>query len=210
LQAASEELAQTGSQMAQANAIREASAQTSESASRLLEAGRNAQSAQAGAANQFDQGTGPGQSQAGGQGSSGQGAGNQGGSQGSGGQESGSGSGKGSSDQGGSPGAEAGSEPIDQGNGPGDGGERPFAPMAGTQRLGDSEGAEVYLPKSQAPGDEVTGQANTSPGDAGASKVPYLEVYPEYAEVFRQAIESGEIPASMRDLVRKYFSNLEP
>lgn len=208
LEQASQALNQTGSQMAQASAVQQAATQASEGADRLIEAGRNAEQAQAGSPGQN-----PGQAQGEGQNGNqpGGGSGQQGaGSQGNNGDQSGgSGSGTGSSDPGDVTGPQAGTDPIDQGNTPGDGGERPFVPLTDPKQLGGSGSADVYLPQSGAEG-EVTGQAGTSPGEPGNSSVPYTEVYPAYAEAIRQAVESGTIPPALRSLVQKYFSNLEP
>jgi hypothetical protein len=212
LQDAAAQLAQSGSQVAQADAIEQATGQTSESIGRLLEAGRNTSGNSANASAQTGesttnpaqadtQGPAPGAGeQAGGQRLSGQND-----SQGS-----GSGAGRGSSDQAGLQGSEASDNPIEQGNGPGDGGERPFVPIDSTYRPGGSDGSEVYLPESGAPGGEVTGQTGSSDGEISPSSVPYTEIFPEYLDFYRHAIESGSIPITMRDLVRQYFANLEP
>ena len=126
------------------------------------------------------------------------------------GQSSGSGAGSGSLDQGDLQGPGAGSDPIDQGNNPGDGGERPFVPMTDPKSLNDAGGSEIYLPESQSSNGEVTGLMDSSPGNNNTSTVPYTEVFPEFSEIYRQAMENGSIPPGMRDLVRDYFSDLEP
>jgi hypothetical protein len=208
LEQAAESLNQTGSDMAQANAVQQAATQASEGADRLIQAGRSAEQAQADGSSEN---SGQSQGQNGDQGSQpGDGNGQQGaGSQGDSGQSSGSGAGIGSGDQGDVTGSQAGSDPIDQGNSPSDGGERPFVPLTDPKQLGGSGSADVYLPQSGAEG-EVTGQAGTSPGEPGSSSVPYTAIYPAYAESIRQAVESGTIPPALRSLVQKYFSNLEP
>jgi hypothetical protein len=215
LQSSAQELAQTSTQIAQANIVREVVEQAEQSAQRLLEEGRQAQGSQANTTGQSKDGeTGQGQSTSQ-EGKTGQ---TQLNSQGSGGstdnqgetQGSGSGSGKGESDQSGALGSAAGSDPINQSNSPGDGGERPFAPMSDTQRLDGSKGSDVFLPDSQATGQEVVGQASSSPTESSSSTVPYTQVFSQYAETYRQVVDSGTIPTNLRSLVKKYFSNLEP
>lgn len=202
-------LQQAGSQIARANQVQEAVQQAGESAERLIEAGQSAQADQAQAGDQSGEGTQAGQGQNPGQGQPGQGQGQPG----SGDQPSnapGSGAGQGSGDFGNLQGSESGDTPIDQNNSPGDGGERPYEALEQGTRLGGGGATEVYLPPSGAAGDEVTGQANTSPGTPGGSSVPYTQVYPAYAEAYRRAVESGQVPPELRNLVRDYFSSLEP
>ena len=124
-------------------------------------------------------------------------------------ERSGSGSGKGTANSD-TKGSEAGGKPIDQNNGPGDGGEAPYEPIYAPQRLGGSEGDTVTLPGSGDPTGEVTGQSGTTPGSDTPSQVPYSQVFAQYANAYRQAIDSGQVPPHMRDLIRQYFSSLEP
>jgi hypothetical protein len=66
------------------------------------------------------------------------------------------------------------------------------------------------LPGTGQEGDQVVGQGDTAPGDQNLSRVPYVDVLPNYTEAYRQAFESGRVPVGLRALVRKYFSSLEP
>lgn len=191
-------LAQTSQQIARSRAARQAAARVGEGRQRMLQPGRTAQASQG-----QGQGSGSGQGQGQGQGTgSGQG---QGQGQGAGG---GAGRGEGGGDAG--TGSEAGNSPIGQGNDPGDAGERGYEQIYAPQHLGGSEGEDVLLDPSGQPGDEVIGQGNIAPGQEASSTVPYSEVYQEYAESFRQDLSSGEIPPSFRQMVRDYFSALEP
>ena len=96
------------------------------------------------------------------------------------------------------------------GDGPGDGGETTYEQIYAPTRLGGEDGSQVTLPESGQPGDQVTGEGATQPGQPGVSTVPYVEVYASYAEAYRRAIDSGQVPISFRNLVRDYFSSLEP
>jgi hypothetical protein len=197
LQQASNTLANTSQRLAGSQAASQAATQLSQGEGRLVQAGRNVQA-------QNTQGTGPGQSQ-------GQGEG-QGQSQGSSqqpGQGGSSGAGEGTGSQETGSGVEAGNTPIDQGNKPGDGGLVPYERIYSPERLGGTNGEDVQLPVSGEQGD-VIGLTDTSPGDPGASSVPYNQIYATYAQVVRQAIENGQVPPSFRSIVREYFSSLEP
>jgi hypothetical protein len=215
LQRASRALAEAGQQIHQAQVAGQAAAQAAQGQQRVIQAGRSAQGGQAGNQPGSQAGQQPG-NQPGGQASAGQGQGQgagQGSSQGSGSQpggNSGGGAGRGEGGGDSGPGPEAGDDPIQQDNGPGDGGERAYEPIYAPQHLGGSGGAEVAVPGSGQPGDQVLGQGNTAPGSPGDSSVPYVEVLPFYEEAYRQAIESGNVPVFLRDIVRAYFSSLQP
>lgn len=107
-------------------------------------------------------------------------------------------------------GEEVGVAPIDMGNGPGDGGLRAYEQIYAPERLGGTGGIDVPLPGSDQPGDQLRGEGAVAPGAAGPGRVPYVEVYPSYAQAYRQAIASGQVPIWLRSIVRQYFRGLEP
>lgn len=121
-----------------------------------------------------------------------------------------SGAGQGESQGQSQPGADAGSQSIESANSPGDGGERVYEPIYAPSRLGGDGEEEVQLPGSQSPGDEITGESPVLPEEMGGGQVPYIEVFPQYQEAARQAMESMPVPPHLRSLVRDYFSALEP
>lgn len=62
---------------------------------------------------------------------------------------------------------------------------------------------------------EENGSPSTTPGGprtaaGGQSRVPYTQVYGQYAQAADEALQTGEVPAELRDLVRDYFSSLNP
>ncbi len=189
LQQASQSLAQASQQIAGSQAAGEAASQVGQGQQQMLQSGLS-QQAQSGQG----QGQGEGQSEGQGEGSSTQPG------------EAGTGSG----DAGDAQGSEAGEDPISQGNGPGDGGESAYEPIYAPEHLGGEGGADVTLPTSGDPNGEVIGQGNTTPGAPNQSSVPYVEAYPYYEQFYRQALENGRVPMSMREYVRRYFSSLEP
>jgi hypothetical protein len=121
---------------------------------------------------------------------------------------SGSGSGSGSAPQSNQPGSEAGSSPIPQNNGAGDGGESAYEQIYAPSLLGGAGGDMLGVPTSGEDG-EVIGTSPTTAED-GESLMPYTEVYSQYNQVNRQAIENGEVPVQFMDLVRDYFGSLQP
>ncbi len=44
----------------------------------------------------------------------------------------------------------------------------------------------------------------------GESTVPYQDVFRGYEQAMQEALESGYIPISLRDIIHAYFSSLEP
>jgi hypothetical protein len=191
LDQAAQSLTEAGQQIAQSEAASQAAAQMGDGKDQILQAGQNA-SGQPTGSGQTGQtpgsSTGQGQSQN-----------NHGGS--------GAGRGEGSSD---SQGPEADSDPIEQGNGPGDGGESAYEQIYAPTRLGGESDEQVTLPESGELGEEIIGSGDTAPGETESSSVPYVDVYAYYAEFYRQAINSGQIPEAYSELVRQYFLSLEP
>jgi len=121
---------------------------------------------------------------------------------------SGSGSGSGSAPPSNQPGSEANSSPIQQGNSPGDGGESTYQQIYAPSLLGGAGKDTLGLPTSGDEGD-VVGTSPTTAED-GQSLVPYTEVYSQYNQFNRQAIDNGEVPVQFMDVVRNYFGSLQP
>jgi hypothetical protein len=103
------------------------------------------------------------------------------------------------------------------------------APQAGTNMDNDADGEgeeayeEIYAPMQESPNqgqDNVTldtsegGQA-AAEGDfqdnpGGTSSVPYNQVFADYSAEANAALESGYVPLGVRDVVRDYFTSIEP
>ncbi|GAB4504892.1 MAG: hypothetical protein Fur0043_18870 [Anaerolineales bacterium] len=187
LQQAAQSLADAGQQMAFSQAAGQSARQLQQGAGRVLAAGGGGQRNQ-GASNA--QG----------------GAGNSQGGAAAGGAGAGQGEGEANSSQ---LGDEAGSSPIPQNNGPGDGGERAYEPIYAPSLLGGEAGPLVGLPESGEEG-EVIGVGPTAPGQESQSLVPYSEVYAQYEEVNRRALENGQVPLQFMQIIRNYFDALKP
>jgi hypothetical protein len=121
---------------------------------------------------------------------------------------SGSGSGSGDAPETNQPGEEAGSSPIQQDNGPGDGGESTYEQIYAPSLLGGAGEDTLGLPTSGDEGDVVGTSPTTA--ESGESLVPYTEVYSQYNQFNRQAIDNGEVPVQFMDVIRNYFGSLQP
>lgn len=75
-----------------------------------------------------------------------------------------------------------------------------------------TEGQEVSIPGQDTGQGEITTRENPNPsgGLAGNALIPYQQVYTQYFNAAQQAIDRSEIPIVYRDLVRDYFTQLEP
>ncbi len=93
-------------------------------------------------------------------------------------------------------------------NNPDGTGERDFAPIYAPERIGGEGGEQLFLqPESS---DDPAIEGNFAENAAGASTVPYNQVFSDYRSAANRALDSGYIPLGLRDLVRNYFSSLEP
>ena len=137
---------------------------------------------------------------------SGQAGSGQGQGSGSGGSGAGSGSSNGDGGQGG-PAPAGNGGPLGQTNRPGQTGsyERIYAP-----RLlgGDGQGSMVGG-SAGGSGQEDVVNADGSPAVAG-ELVPYDRVWASYEGLIRDSLERGDLPPAMADVLRQYFSSLEP
>lgn len=124
-----------------------------------------------------------------------------------------SGAGEGSSPQGNdTTGTQSSDSAGDATNSPGDDEMRDFDSVFAPQRIGDDGGDNV---------ERIEGQVSDENGEPlqpgefneefqGESLVPYNEVYREYEDAIQEALKSDYIPIGLRDLIRVYFSSLEP
>jgi hypothetical protein len=185
LASAASQMVQAGQQVTAAQMATQAAGQLQQGAGQILAAGGGETPSQGGAMAQ-------GQSQQSGQTNGG----------------SGSGSGSGSAPQSNQAGGEASTSPIPQNNGAGDGGESAYEQIYAPALLGGAGGDMLGVPTSGEDG-EVIGTSPTT-AEEGQSLVPYAEVYSQYNQFNRQALENGEVPVQFMDVVRNYFGSLQP
>ncbi|MCL4250642.1 MAG: hypothetical protein KJ065_20995 [Anaerolineae bacterium] len=100
-------------------------------------------------------------------------------------------------------------QPPDQNNNPDGGGVRDFEPIYAPSRLGGEPGedtVELEPDASQMP--VIEGEFAQNP--TGSTSVPYNQVFNDYANAVNRALESDYVPLGLRDVVRDYFTGLEP
>ncbi|MBZ0300792.1 MAG: hypothetical protein K8J31_13665 [Anaerolineae bacterium] len=103
----------------------------------------------------------------------------------------------------GSPGGEAA-----QDNNPDGAGEGQFDAVFAPRRIGGQGGPEIQLEPDTSDVPVTEGEFAQNP--SGQSLVPYNQVYSDYSNAANRSLESDYIPLALRDVVREYFSSLEP
>jgi hypothetical protein len=90
----------------------------------------------------------------------------------------------------------------------GDLGEQVFNPW----ERHPNQGKGVSIPGQDTSQGETIIYENPIPsgGLPGPVLIPYQQVYTQYIEAAQQAINRSDIPTSYRNLVRDYFTQLEP
>ena len=107
-------------------------------------------------------------------------------------------------------GSEVALSKIDQENLPGDGGEIVYEPIYAPENLGGDDALGGGLPESDAEGETLGTTASDPLEDGNTSTVPYIEVLAEYEDIYRAALENDEVPLEWRNVIREYFSSLQP
>lgn len=72
----------------------------------------------------------------------------------------------------------------------------------------NNKGNGVGLQEDASAPSNTTGGARPAAG--GQSRVPYTQVYGQYAQAADEALQNEQIPADLRNLIRDYFSSLNP
>jgi hypothetical protein len=121
----------------------------------------------------------------------------------------GMGDGQGALDQDASAGNQQRGDPSDEQNNPDGAGEAEyeavFAPRFSVEAEGDDE-----LRLGADPGEAPLTEGEFQDNPLGVSVVPYNQVFSSYADAASRALESDYIPLGMRDVIRDYFSSLDP
>jgi hypothetical protein len=96
-----------------------------------------------------------------------------------------------------------------QENNPDGAGVRTYQPVFAPRFSVEAEdGEDVRLQAD--PGETPLNQGEFDDNPLGESVVPYNTVYSDYANAASRALDSGYIPLGMRDVIRSYFSSLDP
>jgi hypothetical protein len=59
-------------------------------------------------------------------------------------------------------------------------------------------------------GDQPLGETDFNEAFEGDSTVPYNQVFRDYERAMQDALDSDYIPIGVKDIIRSYFSSLEP
>ena len=98
---------------------------------------------------------------------------------------------------------------VEANNNPDGGGVSEYAPVYSPSRIGGENGEDqIFLESDDANVPSVDGEFSANP--AGSSSVPYNQVFSEYSAAANRALNQNSIPLSLRDVIRNYFSSLEP
>lgn len=87
-------------------------------------------------------------------------------------------------------------------------GEGEFAEVYAPQRAGGAGGPQIVLEPDGSGQPVVEGEFSENP--TGEALVPYNQVFGDYRRSASRALDRSYIPLGMRDIVRDYFSSLEP
>ncbi|MFZ4814650.1 MAG: hypothetical protein ACOYL5_08950, partial [Phototrophicaceae bacterium] len=98
--------------------------------------------------------------------------------------------------------------PIEGGNNPDGEGEEPFEQVYAPQRVGGESDQSIFLEPDDENSPLIEGDFSENP--TGNASIPYNQVYSDYNDAARQALESDYIPLGVRDVVRDYFTSIEP
>jgi hypothetical protein len=152
-------------------------------------------------------GTGQGEGDQGGMAQAQPGSGTQGNSteQGQSGAGGGAGRGEGSGEGQGGPETQMGTD-----NAPGDGGITEYDEVYDPQRIGGEGGPQVDVPGDPGAGAPTGAEGDFVENPDGDATVPYNEVYGDYEGAVNEALDSGYVPLGLRDIIRGYFTRLNP
>lgn len=103
----------------------------------------------------------------------------------------------------------SGSGQTDQGNRPDGQGEREYESIYAPQRLGgENSDSEIFLQSDDPNAPVIEGDYAANP--TGQTQVPYSQVFASYREAASQALENAYVPLGLRDVIRSYFTSLDP
>lgn len=105
-------------------------------------------------------------------------------------------------------GFQAGNDPISTDNNPDGEGVTQFDSVYAPQRVGGDGGPTLSLESEDSESPLIEGEFSENP--TGNVTVPYNQVFSDYSNAANQALESEYIPLGMQDIVRDYFTSIEP
>lgn len=96
----------------------------------------------------------------------------------------------------------------DQNNNPDGQGESEYESVNVPRRIGGEGGEEIVLEPDASDAPVQEGEFAENP--EGQVTVPYNQVFGQYQDAANRALEGGYVPLGLRDVVRDYFTALEP
>ncbi|MEM9955135.1 MAG: hypothetical protein AAF846_26235 [Chloroflexota bacterium] len=90
-----------------------------------------------------------------------------------------------------------------------DGGETTFDSIFAPNQINTQQGDTNIVLETDASTDQ-TREGEFQENPTGESTVPYNQVFSSYADSASSALENGYVPLGVRDVVRDYFTSLEP
>jgi hypothetical protein len=97
---------------------------------------------------------------------------------------------------------------IPQNNNPDGQGEGKYDPVYAPKNVGGQGNNPIQLGAEAS--DAPIAQGEFAQNPTGQNSVPYNQVYTQYDNAAKRALQSDYIPLGLRDVVRDYFSSLEP
>jgi hypothetical protein len=94
-------------------------------------------------------------------------------------------------------------------NNPDGAGQGQYPQVYAPKRIGGDLGPDQMVLEPDGSGAPVV-QGDFAQNPNGSASVPYSQVYGNYADSANHALDSGYIPLGMKDVVRDYFSSLDP
>jgi hypothetical protein len=88
-------------------------------------------------------------------------------------------------------------------------GEREFEAVNVPRQVGGEFSDDAIILEAD-PSDSPVQEGNFSQNPEGQVSVPYNEVFGNYRNIANRALDSGYVPLALRDVVRDYFTSLEP
>ncbi|MFN8378308.1 MAG: hypothetical protein U0452_06505 [Anaerolineae bacterium] len=99
--------------------------------------------------------------------------------------------------------------PVQANNNPDGLGQSEFESVYSPRRIGGPLGNDqMFLEQGAEESPVVEGEFSENPN--GATTVPYNQVFRSYADAASQNLNTGYVPLGLRDVVRNYFTALEP
>ena len=100
--------------------------------------------------------------------------------------------------------------PPDQNNNPDGVGEREYEPIYAPNRLNLPDNGQNQIILEPDSSDAPVAEDNFVENPSGDVTVPYNQVFSDYQNSANQALDSGYVPLGLKDVVRDYFTSLEP